>query len=484
MGSPSVLRRFFSCFSGRSSGVARATVSDSDGDGPHSDRAGEDIISGLPDHVLSSIVSLLPIKEAVRTAALSSRWRRLWASNPLVLDNNDLFLSNVTHVGAVTATVSNAISAHPGPFCSVTLTCYFSDTEKHILRHWIWELAAKGVQELVINNIPWAGLDVLPCALLGCHSLQRLRISGWRFPDMTGAPVGAALPLLRELVLSGSIMQEQDLDRVVASSPNLKALVFVLSVGVPAQVRLCSRSLWCVVFWQSVAEELAAVAVPLLERIILQTSSLSRGGGGDGSRMRIKISSASVLRALGYLNPNYHELQIGDTIIKVGKKAALDAVVPSVKILALSVQFGACNKSRMVFRFLQCFPNIETLHVQSIPDRGPTSKNGNSAFWNEIDSVQCVKESINKFVIHGFRWENCEIEFLKSILEGGKVLQKICILQDKDISVPVGDIDGTLCFLASLNNGVALMIMAGQDGIWTYEMASDLSRNDPFDCQS
>ena len=33
--------------------------------------------------------------------------------------------------------------------------------------------------------------------------------------------------------------------------------------------------------------------------------------------MRIKIGSASVLQALGFLNPSCHELQIGETVIKV-----------------------------------------------------------------------------------------------------------------------------------------------------------------------
>ncbi|CAO2176837.1 unnamed protein product [Urochloa humidicola] len=484
MGIPSGLKSFFSsCFSARSTGAA-ATASDADGDG-------EDIISTLPDDVLSGIICLLPVKDAARTAALSSRWRDLWASNPLVLDDMDLILRNPSHVAAVTTTVSHAIAAHPGPFRSVSLTCYFAAADKHVLCHWIRRLAAGGVRELVLNNIPWAGLNLLPDALLECRSLHRLRISDWQFPDTSAAAVlrqgeaAAALPFLRELVLSRSIIREQDLEHVVASSPRLKTLVFVLSFGVPARVCLSSRSLRCVVFWHSEAEELAVVATPLLERIIIQTTSLACGiVERNGDRMRIKISSASMVQALGYLNPNCHELQIGDTVIKVGKKVAPDATVPSVKILALSLQFGVRYRSRMVFRFLQCFPNIETLHLGSIPDRGPTSKKGDSEFWNEIDSVECVKASINKVVIHGFRWENCEIEFLKSILGGGKMLQKICILPDENISVSEADINGILSLLASLNKGVEMMILVGQDyGIWN-EVASDLSRSDPFDCQS
>ncbi|KAF8696797.1 hypothetical protein HU200_036434 [Digitaria exilis] len=293
---------------------------------------------------------------------------------------------------------------------------------------------------------------------------------------------GAAvlLPRLRELVLSRSVIQEGELERVVAGNPRLRTVVLVMNCGVPERVRLRSGSLWCVVFWQSVVEELAVVSAPLLERIILQTSALPCGIGREGSRMRIKITAASALRALGYLNPNHHQLQIGDTVIKVGKQVVPDAVVPSVKVLALSVQFGVRSEaSRAVFRFLECFPNIETLHVLVVEWRC-TYNGGNTDTIGTLD-VECVKESITKVVIHGFRWENCEIEFLKAILEGGKVLQKIYIIQAKNISVSEGDINGSMSLLASQSKGVALMILAGQNGIWTYEMASDLSRNDPFD---
>ena len=40
---------------------------------------GEDIISRMPDDVLSHIISRLEAKDAVKTSVLSSRWKNLWA---------------------------------------------------------------------------------------------------------------------------------------------------------------------------------------------------------------------------------------------------------------------------------------------------------------------------------------------------------------------------------------------------------------------
>ncbi|XP_058776961.1 F-box protein At1g80960-like [Vicia villosa] len=38
----------------------------------------EDLISKLPDVILSSIISLLPVMEGVRTGVLSKRWETMW----------------------------------------------------------------------------------------------------------------------------------------------------------------------------------------------------------------------------------------------------------------------------------------------------------------------------------------------------------------------------------------------------------------------
>lgn len=40
------------------------------------------------------------------------------------------------------------------------------------------------------------------------------------------------------------------------------------------------------------------------------------------------------------------------------------SMVPSVKILALKVNFSVSTEVRMLASFLRCFPNIETLHVE------------------------------------------------------------------------------------------------------------------------
>jgi hypothetical protein len=136
------------------------------------------------------------------------------------------------------------------------------------------------------------------------------------FPDTATVPRGAAFPNLREILLGCTIIQDKDLDFVLAVSPVLEMLAVV---GSQAQLhaRLASRSLRCAQFCLSILEEVAVLDAPCLERLFLwRNFSLRRRRVSKFSTV-VKIAHAPKLLILGYLEPGVHMLQIGNTIIKV-----------------------------------------------------------------------------------------------------------------------------------------------------------------------
>ncbi|KAF8758248.1 hypothetical protein HU200_010617 [Digitaria exilis] len=126
---------------------------------------GVDRISRLPAEILRNIVSRLPVKDAARTILLSTRWRRVWHTTPLVLVDAHLLpragatatirraSTSSARLGAVPRevaprgladAVSSALAAHPGPFRCVYLTGTQMENHHDKLALWLQHLVAKG----------------------------------------------------------------------------------------------------------------------------------------------------------------------------------------------------------------------------------------------------------------------------------------------------------------------------------------------------
>ncbi|XP_073353685.1 F-box/FBD/LRR-repeat protein At1g13570-like [Aegilops tauschii subsp. strangulata] len=79
---------------------------------PQEPTASVDFINSLPDKLLVTIISHLPIKSGMRTTDLSRRWRPLWHSTPLDLIIDHKFCSRERQR---LDALSHILAMHPGP---------------------------------------------------------------------------------------------------------------------------------------------------------------------------------------------------------------------------------------------------------------------------------------------------------------------------------------------------------------------------------
>ncbi|CAO2179361.1 unnamed protein product [Urochloa humidicola] len=468
--------------------------------------------------LLRIVASRLPVKDAGRVTGLSPRWRRAWRSAPLVLDDTHLVIAGVRETNPA---VDHLLTAHPGPFRSVRLTfCFFDrldsdilgrlgsdilgrldsdilgrlDSESELAR-WPRLLADKGVQELFFISPP-PPLDMpLPADILRCTKLRRLYLGFWEFPDTRCLPDGAGVfPHLREFVLLNTRIEDRDLDHMLASSPALKTLALVLSCGPPQHVRLRGQNLQCVLFWLSMADELAVVDTPRLERLLMWLTTTSCGFGnsdsdsdsdeGEEPPMRVRIACAPKLKVLGYLDTRIHQLQIGNTIIKADTEVSPSFIVPSVKILALRVDFCIFTEVQMLSSFLRCFPNVETLHVEfAMTDRATGKHYGE--FLSKLSPIECLQSHTKNVVLHEFRGDLSEVVFLQHLTQRVNQLQKLTIVLSKDILLSVDDMKVVLKALTTLPwaSKSCTVQLVGPKHAWNFREASDLSTDDPFDSE-
>nr|CAB3477512.1 unnamed protein product [Digitaria exilis] len=441
--------------------------------------------------LLRMVASRLPAKHAGRFTALSPRWRRVWRSVPLAIDDTELAIAGVRET---IPAVDHLLAAHPGPFRSVRLTfCFFGgfDGESELAR-WPRLLADRGVRELFFINPPPPIDMALPADILRCAELRRLYLGFWQFPDTRCLPNGVGVfPRLREFVLLNTRIEDRDLDHMLASSPALETLAVVLSYGLPRHVRVRGQNLRCVLFWLSMADELAVVDAPRLERLLMWLTTTcgldepdSDSDSDDEPTIRVRIASAPALKVVGYLDTKLHQLQIGDTVIEDDTEVSPSFMIPSVKILALRANFRVFTEVQMLSSFLRCFPNVETLHVEFAMADRPTGKHYGK-FLSKLSPIECLRSHTKKVVLHEFRGDLSEVVFIQHLTQRVNQLQHLTIVLSKDILLSVDNMRVVLRELARppWASKSCTVLLVGPKHAWNFHRASDLSIDDPFDSE-
>jgi hypothetical protein len=189
-----------------------------------------DRISCLPGHLTDQILSFLPIKEAVRTSVLSSKWRKKWYTIPnLVFDEHcvsiaasqDPSIFNIEFLRIV----DHVLLLHSGPIIKFEISDY---NHRHIdvstaIDRWILHLIGRSIKELLLvisldeyYKIPWC--------LFSCQSLQHLKlICCWIKPPTTFQ----GLTNLETLHLDYVTISQDALEKLISGCPRLKSLILI-----------------------------------------------------------------------------------------------------------------------------------------------------------------------------------------------------------------------------------------------------------------
>lgn len=152
-----------------------------------------DRISDIPDPILQTIISLMPLKSAIRTSVLSRRWRSLWEYNLLsatTLDFAEDFSTNQSPKEFVLCLNRYLLQLQHTKNLE-KFSVYFSPFDIFFpdIQRWISFATSKGVKELNLDlsqgfTDPRDGrfhderpFFTLPDCLLDCKSLTHLSLS-------------------------------------------------------------------------------------------------------------------------------------------------------------------------------------------------------------------------------------------------------------------------------------------------------------------
>ncbi|KAJ4820927.1 F-box/FBD/LRR protein [Rhynchospora pubera] len=426
--------------------------------------AKSDLISQLPDSILHSILSLLPIMTAFRTSVLSSRWRYLYKDFPLRL--SDYFFNldtrpphNRLHMpdpvvrdpwfSWLRMAVFSIFNSHHGPIEILELSLFFSFE----MDRFVKTAVQRGILELKL--VPFGfGRDTyeLPLSLLSCNTLHQLSLQSCRFPQ---ALLPSIFPNLRELRLD-SMPLPNDL---LSKCPSLETLVISTYYDGPS-ISISSQSLRKLVFHlDSTPTELIIKNAPNLESLMLADEATITN--------KLKVLDAPKLQRLGFINANVRAIQLGRTVIQQHKES-LKSLPPtfqvnvtpcrmnmlsSVKTLAIKMEHYFEKPIPMI---LKCFPGLINLDIMKYKGNGDKCYL-DKGMWEEQGSLSFL-DHLKTVTMKGFWGDQCDVELLRYLVVHGKVLQTITLLCSKHITKNFVDIKKRqICIEKRASSNLALV---------------------------
>ncbi|ESQ42228.1 hypothetical protein EUTSA_v10015662mg [Eutrema salsugineum] len=181
-------------------------------------RSGEDWISFLPEPLLCQVLSDLPTKIAVRTSILSTRWRNLWLSIPVLDVDIDDFFDLTTFVSLVSKYLdfSTESSLH-----TLKITFKRQEVDLFSIKSWIETAVLRKIQHLEVDCRMSFMCEVMPLSLYLCETLVSLRL---HFVALHSFEF-VSLPNLKVMHLEENVYADDEiLENLVSSYETVKIL--------------------------------------------------------------------------------------------------------------------------------------------------------------------------------------------------------------------------------------------------------------------
>ncbi|KAK8608271.1 hypothetical protein V6N13_023698 [Hibiscus sabdariffa] len=180
-----------------------------------------DRLSDLPDELLCRIFSLLPTHQSIRSSCLTSRYRYLWRSVP-ILD----FWDNHYPNGCFKKAMENVLKHHEtlANIRRFRLWCISPEYEESLISKWIdtCTTASCSTLQLFDVHVAWKyRLDLTP-TIFSCHKLERIRLSGGIIiPIPIDTPV--VFPCLKTLRFKSiSVVGGNTLNKLLSGCPRIE----------------------------------------------------------------------------------------------------------------------------------------------------------------------------------------------------------------------------------------------------------------------
>uniref|UniRef100_A0A0E0EM70 F-box domain-containing protein n=1 Tax=Oryza meridionalis TaxID=40149 RepID=A0A0E0EM70_9ORYZ len=372
-------------------------------------------LNSLPSEILENIVGRLPVRQAVRTSALSRDWRRRWVSSPGIR-----FGWGSGEVGAAAA-VGQILARYACPVRHFRHG-WIESAGSARADEWLVVLAGRGVEHLalIFSEADNFLFHTLHTAIFSCRELTKLELGSCRLPaapsDFSGFPNLAVLtltmvafpphgertleamissaPLLQSLELKNVTMEGGEWDEWVIQAPNLKDLIIQLEFDF----------LWEI-------EQLPSI----------QTATISVDNEStDRDFVQLLTCFAEV------------DLHIPDTEVDNALEG-LSCSFEKLKKLTLHTKFCDVSNILCMFSLLNKCPNIEVLDIEIMESYYPQNDDIDVDFFNTIGTSDMFA-NLDGITMRNTPCLSNDMHFIEFVLSRARLLSKFWVFRDDSSS--------------------------------------------------
>nr|XP_004297176.2 PREDICTED: F-box/FBD/LRR-repeat protein At1g13570 [Fragaria vesca subsp. vesca]XP_011462959.1 PREDICTED: F-box/FBD/LRR-repeat protein At1g13570 [Fragaria vesca subsp. vesca] len=385
------------------------------------DKPDLDLISNLPQSIIESILTYLPIGDAVRTSCLSRKWRYKWTTlTHLVFDEKCVAQTGdqVAVEKSLVNFITRALFLHQGPIhkfqvcTSILQSCPDID-------QWILFISRNGIKEVVLELGEDGEWFRVPWCLFHCERLTRLDLFRC---ELDPPPCFKGFPCLKSLNLHQVLVAPEAIESLISSCPLLETLSLsyfdslALNICAPNLKHLCLEGEF---------KDISLENTPLL--VDLSVALYMTDENGENPE---HSSNCKFIKFLGGI-PRLERL-VGHIYftkyLSIGKDpGVLPITYNHLKIIELyQVSFEDMKEILVVLRLITNSPNLKELQLSG--SSLTSMESPDLDFWEKEGPSDCTFHKLKVVKMTDISGLPHEMEFIKFLLRKSPVLEVMSIM--------------------------------------------------------
>ncbi|EYU28924.1 hypothetical protein MIMGU_mgv1a006986mg [Erythranthe guttata] len=385
------------------------------------EHTGRDLISELPQGIIETILTKLPIGDAVRTSVLSTRWRNKWAllTHLVFNDRSAIQFHDITALQHIIVNfVTRFLFLHDGPIHKFSLCTSYLQSSPDI-DQWLLFISRKDVKELILELGEGEWFRA-PSSVFSCKNLTRLELVRC---ELDPPPNFKGFLFLKYLSLQQVLIPPDDVERLISSCPLLESLTLSYFDSLELTVRAPNLKY---LILEGEFKDLCLANTPLLVAI-----SVAMYMTDDIAEHFEQSSSCNFDKLLGGV-PNLERL-IGHIYftkyLSIGNGRGRSRITYNqLKFIELyQVSFDDMKEVLVVLQLIMHSPNLKALQISGSSNTSGTMRSPDSEIWDEKFSIDCTFHKLKTVKLTDVSGVPHEMKFIKYLLERTPGLEEMSI---------------------------------------------------------